>query len=185
MTQDTFIQTLPTDPLIAPVIEGLFGEYRQRYGDYFGDQEPEALDLYAPPQGAFIVLLRAGAPIAMGAFKRYDALTAELKRIWTRGDLRRQGLAQRVLQQLETLALAQGYRRLYLTTGFRQPGSGGPVSEQRVSAAVRSHRRQRDIQSPTLRWPPAVPQKPDCRGRVLLRVGKENRLRPLNLYQET
>ena len=41
MTQDTFIQTLPTDPLIAPVIEGLFGEYRQRYGDYFGDQEPE------------------------------------------------------------------------------------------------------------------------------------------------
>ena len=23
MTQDTFIQTLPTDPLIAPVIEGL------------------------------------------------------------------------------------------------------------------------------------------------------------------
>ena len=76
MTQDTFIQTLPTDPLIAPVIEGLFGEYRQRYGDYFGDQEPEALDLYAPPQGAFIVLLRAGAPIAMGAFKRYDALTA-------------------------------------------------------------------------------------------------------------
>ncbi|HIE5253569.1 TPA: GNAT family N-acetyltransferase, partial [Serratia marcescens] len=29
MTQDTFIQTLPTDPLIAPVIEGLFGEYRQ------------------------------------------------------------------------------------------------------------------------------------------------------------
>ncbi len=35
MTQDTFIQTLPTDPLIAPVIEGLFGEYRQRYGDYF------------------------------------------------------------------------------------------------------------------------------------------------------
>lgn len=125
MTQDTFIQTLPTDPLIAPVIEGLFGEYRRRYGDYFGDQEPEPLDLYAPPQGAFIVLLRAGAPIAMGAFKHYDAQTAELKRIWTRGDLRRQGLAQRVLQQLETLALAQGYHRLYLTTGFRQPEAVG------------------------------------------------------------
>ena len=42
---------------------------------------------HAPPQGAFIVLLRAGAPIAMGAFKRYDGQTAELKRIWTRGDL--------------------------------------------------------------------------------------------------
>ncbi|MEL5590401.1 GNAT family N-acetyltransferase [Serratia ureilytica] len=147
MTQDTFIQTLPTDPLIAPVIEGLFGEYRQRYGDYFGDQEPEPLDLYAPPQGAFIVLLRAGAPIAMGAFKRYDAQTAELKRIWTRGDLRRQGLAQRVLQQLETLALAQGYRRLYLTTGFRQPEAVGlylrngyqPQFDPTVDSEVYSH----------------------------------------------
>ncbi|CAI2412185.1 Predicted acetyltransferase [Serratia ficaria] len=125
MANDVFIQTLPDDPLIAPVIEGLFGEYRQRYGDYFGDQEQESLDLYAPPQGAFIVLLRGGAPIAMGAFKRYDPQTAELKRIWTRSDLRRQGLAQRVLQQLETLALGQGYRQLYLTTGFRQPEAVG------------------------------------------------------------
>ena len=54
------------------------------------------------------MLLRAGAPIAMGAFKRYDALTAELKRIWTRATYAARGLAQRVLQQLETLALAQG-----------------------------------------------------------------------------
>ncbi|WP_269934420.1 GNAT family N-acetyltransferase [Serratia liquefaciens] len=125
MVNDVFIQTLPNDPLIAPVIAGLFDEYRQRYGNYFGDQEQETLDLYAPPQGAFTVLLRAGEPIAMGAFKRYDPQTAELKRIWTRTDLRRQGLAQRVLQQLETLALEQGYRQLYLTTGFRQPEAVG------------------------------------------------------------
>ncbi|WP_454877640.1 GNAT family N-acetyltransferase [Serratia inhibens] len=125
MAHDVFIQTLPDDPLVEPVIQGLFGEYRQRYGDYFGDQEQETLDLYAPPQGAFIVLLRAGEPIAMGAFKRYDPHTAELKRIWTRTDLRRQGLAQKVLQQLETLALEQGYRQLYLTTGFRQPEAVG------------------------------------------------------------
>lgn len=78
MANDVFIQTLPDDPLIEPVIAGLFDEYRRRYGNYFGDQEQETLDLYAPPQGAFIVLLRAGEPIAMGAFKRYDPQTAEL-----------------------------------------------------------------------------------------------------------
>ena len=176
MTQDTFIQTLPTDPLIAPVIEGLFGEYRRRYGDYFGDQEPEPLDLYARRRG--LHLLRAGAPIAMGAFKRYDAQTAELKRIWTRAICVARGRTAGVAAARNAGAGA-GISPALSDHRLSPARSGGPVSEQRVSAAVRSHRRQRGLQPPTLRWPPAVPQKPDCRGRVLLRVGKENRLRPL------
>ncbi|WP_459176111.1 GNAT family N-acetyltransferase [Ewingella americana] len=125
MSQDIFIQTLPDDPLIAPVIDGLFGEYRARYGDYFGEQEQEPLSYYAPPDGVFIVLLREGVPIAMGAFKRYDAETAELKRIWTDRTLRRQGLAQKILIELEQRAQALGYRQLFLTTGFRQPEAVG------------------------------------------------------------
>jgi GNAT superfamily N-acetyltransferase len=125
MSQDIFIQTLPDDPLIAPVIEGLFGEYRARYGDYFGHQEEEPLSYYAPPDGVFVVLLRNSVPIAMGAFKRYDPQTAELKRIWTDKTLRRQGLAKKVLLELEKRALEQGYRQLFLTTGFRQPEAVG------------------------------------------------------------
>ncbi len=125
MSQDIFIQTLPDDPLIAPVIDGLFGEYRARYGDYFGEQEVEPLSYYAPPDGEFVVLLREGVPIAMGAFKRYDAETAELKRIWTDRTLRRQGLAQKILLELEQRAQTLGYRQLFLTTGFRQPEAVG------------------------------------------------------------
>lgn len=121
MIEETFVHTCPDDPLIEPIIEGLFAEYRARYGDYFGEQEEEPLDCYAPPDGAFIVLLRHETPIAMGAFKRYDAQTAELKRIWTHRSMRRQGLAQKVLLELERLAALQGYRDLFLTTGFRQP----------------------------------------------------------------
>ena len=41
MANDVFIQTLPDDPLIEPVIAGLFDEYRRRYGNYFGDQEQD------------------------------------------------------------------------------------------------------------------------------------------------
>lgn len=125
MSQDIFIQTLPDDPLVAPVIEGLFGEYRARYGDYFGEQEEEPLSYYAPPNGVFIVLLRNEVPIAMGAFKRYDHDTAELKRIWTDRTLRRQGLARVILLELEKRAQAQGYSKLFLTTGFRQPEAVG------------------------------------------------------------
>lgn len=122
MSQDKFIHTRPDDALIVPVIEGLFGEYSARYGDYFAKhKEEDPLSAYAQPDGDFIVLLRDGRPIAMGAYKRYDETTAELKRIWTDSTLRRQGLAQKVVQELETLALNNGYTRVYLTTGFRQP----------------------------------------------------------------
>ena len=125
MSDDIFIQTVPDDPLIAPVIEGLFGEYRERYGDFFSSQPPEDDSVFSAPDGAFIVLLRNGAPIAMGAYKRYDEDTAELKRIWTHRSLRRQGLAQKILQELERRVAAQGYRRVFLTTGFRQPEAVG------------------------------------------------------------
>lgn len=40
---------------------------------------------------------------------------------WTKSSLRQQGLAARVVQELEHRALLAGYSRIYLTTGFRQP----------------------------------------------------------------
>jgi hypothetical protein len=41
--------------------------------------------------------------------------------VWTHGALRGQGLAGRIMGELEALAQRQGYTRLFLTTGFRQP----------------------------------------------------------------
>ena len=70
------------------------------------------------------MLERDGEIIAMGAYKPYDPQTAELKRIWTRSDLRRQGLALVVLQELERRALQAGYQRPFPTTGLRQPPAG-------------------------------------------------------------
>ena len=68
---------------------------------------------------------RGDETIGGGAFKLYDERTAEFKRIWTRSDLRRQGLAVKVLLELEVQAARQGYSRIYLTTGFRQPEAVG------------------------------------------------------------
>ena len=82
-------------------------------------------ELFAPPHGNFILLLRDGTAIDGGAFKRYDERTAELKRVWTHIDLRRRGLARRVLIELELQAARQEYTWLYLTTGFRQPEAAG------------------------------------------------------------
>jgi polar amino acid transport system permease protein len=62
-----------------------------------------------------------GSPAAGGGFRRYDTTTAELVQLWTRPELRRTGLARRVLQHLEPLALRAGYSRIYAVA---EPGQG-------------------------------------------------------------
>lgn len=127
------IDTTPLDPIARPLLDALQIEYATRYREFRPDSATSAseemvrypAELFAPPEGAFLVIVRDGETIGGGAFKRYDASTAELKRIWTHASQRRQGLARLVVQELEARALRQGYRRVYLTTGFRQPEAAG------------------------------------------------------------
>ncbi|MGJ7530324.1 GNAT family N-acetyltransferase [Variovorax sp. GB1P17] len=128
---EQFLYTTPLDPRARPLIEGLTFEYDSRYGDVLREPgAPREIDRYpaevfAPPHGNFVLLLRDGVAIGGGAFMRHDERTAELKRVWTHSDLRRQGLASKVLLELEAQVLRQGYERIYLTTGFRQPEAVG------------------------------------------------------------
>ncbi|QNK66972.1 GNAT family N-acetyltransferase [Variovorax sp. PAMC26660] len=128
---EQFLYTTPLDPRAKPLIEGLTFEYDSRYGDVLREPgAPREIDRYpaevfAPPHGNFVLLLRDGIAIGGGAFMRHDERTAELKRVWTHSDLRRQGLASKVLLELEAQVLRQGYERIYLTTGFRQPEAVG------------------------------------------------------------
>ncbi|GJD65316.1 GNAT family N-acetyltransferase [Methylobacterium frigidaeris] len=127
---DLFVSTTPLDQRAKPLVDQLTWEYVTRYGSYFGDPPGAEMtrypaELFAAPDGHFLLLLRDGVAIAGGAFKRFDAKTAELKRVWTDTALRRQGLARRVVAELEAQAVRQGYERAYLTTGFRQPEAKG------------------------------------------------------------
>lgn len=128
---DVFIFTSPRDPRAKPLFDELLIEYSTRYGTYFSpagaseELNRYPLEAFEPPQGNFGLLLRDGVAIAGGAFKAYDDRTAEVKRMWTHSGLRRQGLARRVLVELEAQAVRQGYARFYLTTGFRQPEAVG------------------------------------------------------------
>lgn len=124
---DQFLYTSPTAEIALPLVEQLTHEYQSRYGDFFEEGGASVeMNRYPPerfaaPDGAFVLLLRDGVPIAGGAFMRYDEVTAEFKRVWTDAEHRRQGLARRVLVELEAQAIRQGYAKVYLTTGFRQP----------------------------------------------------------------
>ena len=131
-TEDFTVLSLPLDdPRVRPLLDELAVEYENRYADLFGEgNAAKELEKYpaaefAAPGGGLLILQEAGESVAGGAFRRYDADTAEFKRIWTHSRHRRRGLARRVLAELEDRAAELGYRRISLTTGPRQPEARG------------------------------------------------------------
>jgi GNAT superfamily N-acetyltransferase len=120
-----FVAVGQGDPLAEPLLAELAVEYATRYG---GTTDGVASWLrgypaeeFEAPGGGMLIGLVDGVPVTGGAFRRFDAETAELKRIWTHGSHRRLGYAKVLLDELEAAIAARGYRRVYLTTGDRQP----------------------------------------------------------------
>ncbi|HTX94086.1 MAG TPA: GNAT family N-acetyltransferase [Mycobacterium sp.] len=123
-----FVSATHNDPLAQPLLAELALEYADRYGgtptthlQWLPVPEAEL----APPDGGLLIGLVGGVAVTGGAFRRYDANTAELKRIWTDRAHRRRGYARALLAALEAETVARGYRRLYLITGNRQPEAEG------------------------------------------------------------
>jgi ribosomal protein S18 acetylase RimI-like enzyme len=77
-------------------------------------------DVYLDARGEFLVGLVSGRIVAMGALRRHDDLTAEVKRMRVHPDLQRRGFGRTVLRRLEQRAIQLGYRRLVLDTTERQ-----------------------------------------------------------------
>ncbi|WP_275558627.1 GNAT family N-acetyltransferase [Streptomyces sp. 5-6(2022)] len=124
--QLTVVRVTVDDPRVEPLLRELAHEYSTRYGRAAdGELNRYPAEEFAPPHGELLLLLEGGEPVAGGAYRRYDERTAELKRIWTHSGHRRRGLARRVVAELERSAAERGYRRIYLTTGPRQPEARG------------------------------------------------------------
>lgn len=123
-TRLRFLSVSPDDALAQFLLSELAAEYSERYG---GNRQVHLAWLrmpcaeVAPPDGGLLIGLLDGVPVTGGAFRRLDADTAELKRIWTDQAYRRRGYAMAILAELEATVVARGYRRVYLVTGNRQP----------------------------------------------------------------
>lgn len=120
-----FVAVRQDDPLSAPLLGELAVEYATRYGateeavSHWLHNYPA--EEFAPPGGGLLIGLYDGQPVTGGAFRRFDDVTAELKRIWTDSRYRRRGHAKALLAELEAQIATRGYRSVYLTTGDRQP----------------------------------------------------------------
>jgi SsuE family FMN reductase len=113
----------PDDPRLHPLLAELMVEYSTRYatgGPHELLTEVPVTD-FELPSGTFVILQDGGETVAGGALRRYDATTAEVKRVWTSMRHRRRGLAGRLMAELERVAGELGHERIHLTTGPRQP----------------------------------------------------------------
>jgi GNAT superfamily N-acetyltransferase len=128
-----FIDVRQDDELAQPLLAELAVEYATRYDGaearvlrWLRGHPPGE---FAPPGGAMVVGLVDGVPVTGGAFRRFGIVegdeTAELKRIWTDRRYRRRGYGRILLAELESRIAGLGYRRVYLTTGDRQPEAEG------------------------------------------------------------
>ncbi|WP_280826189.1 GNAT family N-acetyltransferase [Mycobacterium sp. OTB74] len=120
-----FVPVAQDDPLAEPLLAELAVEYATRYEGTVDGVAAWLRDYpaseFVPPDGVMLIGMLGDTPVTGGAFRRFDAKTAELKRIWTDAGHRRQGLGRALLAELESRIADAGYRRIYLTTGHRQP----------------------------------------------------------------
>jgi GNAT superfamily N-acetyltransferase len=114
------------DPVVQELVEEVQQEYVVRYGG--PDGAPMEDTMFDPPTGAFFVAFLDGEPVATGAWRMKEDVTAlggtrpaEIKRMYVRAGARRTGVARAVLAHLEATAAAAGADVLVLETGLRQP----------------------------------------------------------------
>ncbi|MFI0742323.1 GNAT family N-acetyltransferase [Streptomyces sp. NPDC021100] len=118
-TQPPALSLLPcpyTHPCARALLEDLHSEQLALYGfaDHFTDTPAAEFD---PPHGTFVVAYRDGDAIACGGCRRYDARTAEIKRMYVLPEARGHGVGRAILRYLEHHALDVGATAMLLETG--------------------------------------------------------------------
>ncbi len=72
-----------------------------------------------------VLAVKDGLAISCGALKELEADVLEVKRMYTVPEQRGRGLAGKLLYELEQWAVEDGYARIVLETGRRQPEAIG------------------------------------------------------------
>jgi GNAT superfamily N-acetyltransferase len=109
----------PRTPEAAALIACLLQEYGWRYGDD-GDGDFR-LEQALAPRAVFLLARLDGRAVACGAVHPWSADVAEIKRMYVEPEVRRRGIARRLLDELEAFARRHGFRSARLETGVMQP----------------------------------------------------------------
>jgi GNAT superfamily N-acetyltransferase len=113
-----FREVDPDDPDARHCIAQYFAELNRR-ADH--DYDPAAgvsadREELVAPAGAFLVAYTNGRPVGCGAVKHPGGRAADIKRMWVDGAARGQGIAKRILTELEGRARGSGAQVAHLET---------------------------------------------------------------------
>ena len=106
------------------LVEAFRKEVVEFYPEWTPAVGPTALpEEFEPPHGAFLIVYIEDEAVGCGGFKRLDARTAEIKRMYVSPAVRGRGLGRRILGRLEEGARVAGYTSIRLDTGDRLPAA--------------------------------------------------------------
>ncbi len=108
----------PASPAARECVAHYFAELGERFEEGFDPGRSLAAEdaELRPPNGAFLVAMADGAPLACGAIKRIAPGVGSLKRMWVTEALRGTGFGRRMLEALEAEAGRLRLTRLRLET---------------------------------------------------------------------
>lgn len=111
-------RTNSDDPHFQALIIDLDKDLWERYPDV-----QEDYDVLDKVKGiSTVVIAYAGdVPVGCACFRQFDPGAVEIKRMFVYATHRGQGIAYKILQELETWAKDLGFSRAVLETGIRQP----------------------------------------------------------------
>lgn len=115
------------DPALAALVARLDAFFAEQWGERAADYAPYH-DL--TKMACALVADADGAPVGCGCWKPFDAVTAELKRMFVLPAFRRAGIAARIVRALEADAARVGCSRAVLETGADMPGAAAFYERQ-------------------------------------------------------
>jgi len=95
-------------------------EARALYPELHAEGAPWPVNAPTPPGGTYLIAYEGEIPVACGALRPLDGATVEVRRMYVLKNVRRSGLAQRILVALEREAVRLRYKVMRLETGNRQ-----------------------------------------------------------------
>ncbi|RZU32701.1 GNAT family N-acetyltransferase [Blastococcus saxobsidens] len=102
----------------SPEVRGLLNALAAHYVTVYGahDLDDDDPNDYASPDGGCLVGYQDGVPVALENWRRYDADSCELRRLYVEPAVRGRGWARRMLTAAVEAAHAAGYARALCST---------------------------------------------------------------------
>jgi GNAT superfamily N-acetyltransferase len=122
------VEEFRREPLNGSAARRLLEAFRREVMEFYPEWSPAVGPTaepqeFEPPAGAFLIVYHDGDAVGCGGFKRLDAETAEIKRMFVSPGARGLGVGRRILEQLEEGARGTGYALIRLDTGDRLPAA--------------------------------------------------------------